>query len=52
MADAQGPVTGATINRRAFSLGALTVNAINEFGNLTRYFYDGINRKLREEQVL
>ena len=52
MADAQGPVTGATIDRRAFSLGTLTVNAINDFGNVTRYFYDGINRKLRDEQVL
>ena len=52
MADAQGPVTGETIERRAFSGGALTVNDINDFGNVTRYFYDGINRRVREEQVL
>ncbi|MDJ0659225.1 MAG: hypothetical protein QNJ42_07000 [Crocosphaera sp.] len=51
MADAQGPVTGETIERRAFSLGALTVNMINDFGNVTRYFYDGITRKVREEQI-
>ncbi len=52
MADALGPVTGETIDRRAFADGALTVNAINDFGNVTRYFYDGINRKVREEQTL
>jgi YD repeat-containing protein len=52
IADAQGPVTGATIDRRAFSDGALTVNAINDFGNVTQYFYDGINRKVLEEQIL
>ena len=43
---------GETIERRAFSGGALTVNDINNFGNVTRYFYDGINRRVREEQVL
>ncbi|MDJ0843851.1 RHS repeat-associated core domain-containing protein [Crocosphaera sp.] len=52
IADSQGPVTGETINRRAFAEGALTVNAINDFGNVTRYFYDGISRKVREEQIL
>ncbi len=52
MADAQGPVSGETIDRRAFSLGALTVNMINDFGNVTRYFYDGISRKVRSEQIL
>ena len=52
MADAQGPVTGATIDRRVFAEGVLTVNAINDFGNVTRYFYDGISRQTREEQIL
>ena len=52
VADAQGPVTGASINRRAFGGGALTVNAINDFGNVTRTFYDGINRKLEQERIL
>ena len=52
MADAQGPLIGETIDRRAFSGGALTVNDINEFGNVTRYFYDGINRQVREERIL
>ena len=52
MADAQGPVSGEMIDRRAFSGGALTVNEINDFGNVTQYFYDGINRKIREEQIL
>ncbi len=52
MADAQGPVTGAAISRRAFADGPLTVNAINDFGNVSVYEYDGINRKLREDRVL
>ena len=52
MADAQGPLTGETIERRAFSGGALTINDINDFGNVTRYFYDGINRQVREERIL
>ena len=52
MADARGPVTGATISRRAFTGGALTVNNINDFGNVTQYTYDGINRKTREDTVL
>ena len=52
MADAQGAVTEETINRRAFADGALTVNTINDFGNVTRYFYDGINRQVRDEQIL
>ncbi|MFQ5528314.1 MAG: RHS repeat-associated core domain-containing protein [Thermoanaerobaculia bacterium] len=51
-ADAQGPVTGAVINRRAFPEGALTVNAINESGNVTLAHYDGINRLVRSDQVL
>ncbi|MGQ0444903.1 MAG: RHS repeat domain-containing protein, partial [Beijerinckiaceae bacterium] len=52
MADAQGPLSGASIARRAFTGGALTVNTINDFGNVTRYFYDGINRKIQEDAVL
>ena len=51
-ADAQGPLTGATITRRAFADGPLTVIAINDFGNVTRYFYDGISRKQRDEIIL
>ncbi|MCP5519360.1 MAG: RHS repeat protein [Verrucomicrobiales bacterium] len=33
--DGNGPVTGATINRRAFPDAATTVNAINDHGNVT-----------------
>ena len=51
-ADAQGPLTGDSIARRAFSGGALTVNDINDFGNVTLYFYDGINRQTRQEVIL
>ena len=51
-ADAQGPLTGSSIIRRAFANGALTVNTINDFGNVTVYEYDGINRKTREDVVL
>ena len=50
-ADADGPA-GPTITRRAFSNGALTVNTTNLFGNVTLYDYDGLDRKVREEQVL
>jgi RHS repeat-associated protein len=52
MADADGPLNGATINRRAFAGGVLTVNSINDFGNVTLYFYDGINRLIRQEVIL
>jgi RHS repeat-associated protein len=51
MADAQGPA-GSTITRRAFMSGALTSNTTNNFGNVTLYVYDGINRKLREAVIL
>jgi RHS repeat-associated protein len=51
-ADAQGPINGASISRRAFSGGNLTVNQINDFGNVSRYYYDGINRPIRQERVL
>jgi len=51
IADAQGP-SGPAMTRRAFTGGALTNNRTNGFGNVTRYFYDGINRKTREDKVL
>jgi RHS repeat-associated protein len=51
MADAQGPA-GPAITRRAFTGGALTNNTTNRFGNVTLSFYDGINRKLREDVIL
>ena len=51
MADADGPA-GPTISRRAFSNGALTDNTTNLYGNVTLYFYDGLDRKVMEEQIL
>src|SRR5262249_59217153 len=42
-ADAEGPLTGTAITRRAFPDGPLTVDSVNDFGNVTRYSYDGIN---------
>jgi len=51
-ADAKGPVSGASITRRAFPNGSRTVNTVNGFGNLTIYFCDGINRRLRQEMIL
>ncbi len=50
-ADADGPA-GPTIARREFTNGALTVNTTNLFGNVTLYYYDGLDRKVREEQIL
>ena len=52
MADAQGPMTGASISRRHFPKGDRTVNEINDFGNVTLFQYDGINRKTRDDVVL
>jgi RHS repeat-associated protein len=52
VADAQGPLTGATITRRAFLDGPLTENDTNDFGNVTRYTYDGLDRRIRTEIVL
>ena len=52
MADAQGPMQGEQIVRRAFANGALTVNDINSFGNVTVYTHDGFNRRILEEIVL
>jgi RHS repeat-associated protein len=51
-ADADGPVTGSSITRRAFPDGPRTVDTTNDFGNVTRSFYDGIDRLVRREQVL
>ncbi|MFI5458895.1 MAG: RHS repeat-associated core domain-containing protein [Isosphaerales bacterium] len=51
MADADGPA-GPVISRRAFANGTLTVNTTNTFGNVTLYYFDGLDRKVREEQIL
>jgi RHS repeat-associated protein len=51
-ADADGPFTGGSVARRAFPDGPRTVDAINGPGNVTRYFYDGVDRNIREEQTL
>jgi YD repeat-containing protein len=50
-ADANGP-PGGSLSRRAFGGDALTTNAINAFGNVIRYSYDGLDRRIREERVL
>ena len=49
MADADGPL-GPAITRRAFPDGPRTVDTTNLFGNVTLYFYDGIDRRTMEEQ--
>jgi RHS repeat-associated protein len=51
VADADGPIN-SKITRRAFTGGALTVNDINGFGNVTLYSYDGLNRRLRSDRVM
>ena len=51
-ADAQGPLSGATVARRAFAGGALTVNALNGPGNVTLNYYDGQSRLIRQETIL
>ncbi|MHC4715706.1 MAG: DUF6531 domain-containing protein, partial [Planctomycetota bacterium] len=51
-ADASGPMTGATVTRRAFAGGSKTVNAINDFGNVTTYEYDGLDRLIRTDTIL
>ena len=51
-ADAAGPLTGNTVTRRAFPDGPRTVDAINDFGNVTLYFYDGMARQTRQEVIL
>jgi RHS repeat-associated protein len=52
MADSQGPVTGAGIARRFYPNGADTINTINNFGNVSLVFYDGINRVIRTDKIL
>lgn len=49
-ADAVGPVAARTVNRRG--LGSTAAVTINNFGNVTRTFYDGINRTLQTEALL
>jgi RHS repeat-associated protein len=49
--DASGPPSGS-IARRAFNGGALTVNTINGFGNVTLSSFDGLNRKIRQDSVM
>ena len=51
MADAEGPA-GPAITRRAFPDGPRTVDTTNLFGNVTLYFYDGLDRQTRTEQIL
>ena len=43
-ADAQGPVNSRAFNRRG--LGSTSSVTINDYGNVTRYLFDGQNRKL------
>ena len=52
MADAQGPLTGTFIRPRVFRIGPRTDRLVNDFGNVTRYSYDGINRLVEQEAVL
>jgi RHS repeat-associated protein len=52
VSDAQGPLHGDVIQRRAFSAGTLTVNEINDPGNATLYTYDGLGHMLSEDIVL
>jgi RHS repeat-associated protein len=52
IADAEGPLSGQSIVRRVFPDGPRTVDATNNFGNVTLYFYDGGNRPTRTERIL
>ena len=49
--DANGPSTGATINRRSPGNTGIVVG-INDFGNVTRYTYDGLGRLLTTTTIL
>ncbi len=49
-ADAQGPVSGRTINRRG--LGSDEAVTVNDFGNVARYFYDGLSRTSETQYIL
>jgi RHS repeat-associated protein len=51
-ADADGPASSTPIMRREFTGGSETVNTTNLFGNVTIYYYDGLDRQVREEQIL
>ena len=51
MADAQGPLSGETVTR-TFPPAPGTVDTINDFGNVTRYCYDGIDRRVIDERIL
>ncbi|MBI1927157.1 RHS repeat protein, partial [Candidatus Poribacteria bacterium] len=49
-ADAVGPITGRTINRRG--LGSTASVSVNDLGNVTRTRYDGLSRTLETEAIL
>lgn len=48
--DAVGPMNTRTFNRRG--LGSTASVTLNDFGNVTRTYYDGINRTLQTEAAL
>jgi RHS repeat-associated protein len=50
-ADASGP-PGPAISRRAYLPGPNTNNATNLPGNVTLCYYDGLDRQVRQEQIL
>lgn len=52
IADAQGPLRQEALRRRAFVDGELTINTVNEPGNVKLIQYDGINRRLSEDRIL
>src|SRR5262249_32842841 len=49
-ADAVGPVTTRTVNRRG--LGSTDAVRVNDFGNVTLYTYDGLGRQLQVDTLL
>jgi RHS repeat-associated protein len=51
LTDAKGPSAGHS-NRRVFSDGPRTVDTANLFGNVTRFYVDGLGRQTRQEQIL
>lgn len=51
-ADAEGPASNNSFARRLFAKGAATVNTINNFGNVTLYNYDGLNRQVESDGLL
>ena len=50
-ADASG-LPGPDISRRAFAPGPQTVNTTNLPGNVTLYYYDGLDRQVCQETIL